>query len=135
MCRWLALLLFFLPLAVNAECLDIDGLVLHGTIEAIEQGVDPYVVAGIWWNESRGDLHAIGNHNELGAWQMKWPSYLHLCNEMGRKPSILDFLDTKAQTEVAVYGLSKYGRWWSTYGMGIPDWLREQVRETIEEIE
>ena len=131
----LALLLFFLPLAVNAERLDIDGLVLWGTIEAIEQGADPYVVAGVWWHESKGDLHAIGSHNELGAWQMKWPTYLHLCEEMGREPSMLDFLDTKAQTEVAVYGLSNgYGKWWSTYGMGIPDWLREQVRETIEEV-
>jgi hypothetical protein len=129
------LLLFFLPLAVRAECLDIDGLVLWGTVEAVSQGADPYLVAGVWWNESKGDLHAIGQANELGAWQMKWPTYLHLCEEMGREPSMLDFVDTRAQTEVAVYGLSHgYEGWWTTYGMDIPDWLRDKVDGVREEL-
>lgn len=126
------LLIFFLPLAVSAECVDIDGLVLHGTIEAIEQGVDPYLVAGIWWNESGGDLYAIGDANELGAWQFRWASYQHICAEMGVEPSVADFLDVEKTTEVAVYGLSHgYGEWWTTYGMDIPDWLRQRVGETM----
>jgi hypothetical protein len=41
MCRWLALLLWFLPLAVSAERLDMDGLVLHGTVEAYALLTDP----------------------------------------------------------------------------------------------
>lgn len=82
----LSIVLCLLPLAVRAECLDIDGLVLWGTVEAVSRGADPYLVAGVWWNESKGDLHAIGQANELGAWQMKWPTYLHLCEEVTALP-------------------------------------------------
>ena len=130
----LALLLFLLPRAVSAECVDVDALVLWGTVEAVSQGVDPYLVAGVWWNESKGDLHAIGSHNELGAWQIKWATYQHLCDDLGREPSIADFLDVRTQTEVAVYGLKEYGRWWTTYGMKAPAWVNDKVTTIVKEL-
>lgn len=132
------LCILLIPLAVQAECKDIDGLVLWGTVYALEYDVDPYIVAHIWWHESEGDTEAIGLHNEMGAWQFKWNSYCHIAQEMGREPSMLDFLDTRTMTETAVYGIANgYAQWWSTYSdqSDIPDWLRLVVKDTVSSLE
>jgi len=125
----LTLSLLGVPLAVRAD--GVDELVEYGTRAAIDNEVDPYLVAHVWWFESSGNLNAIGAHGEIGPYQIKWTTWEHFCADLDMEPERADLNDPAITSEVVAWALSTgYGRWWSTYTdePQLPNWLESRIR-------
>lgn len=125
------------PPAVQAD--DVDALIMASVLSGREYGVDPLLLTHIWWHESEGNLDAIGFHGEIGAFQIKPPSFRQLCADMGRVERFDDLYEPHRVTELVAWALStgRYNHWWTTYpveGINVPEELQEAVLKMMLEL-